>query len=116
MIEQNGHCVEYGTPNDRMNHAAGFNTNTVSISFIGGGGYGAVTEAQIDACIGLINTQIKPQGPLITTITGHKHCSPKRKIDPQFPGESPSGTNLAIDKTFMDRIANATGLAFQSKF
>lgn len=116
MIDRAGVCYEYATPGVKMNHAVDFNTGTVSISYVGGGAAGAVNEAQVVASIELIKDRIVPLQPSIKVITGHKHCSAGRKIDPQFPGEPSSGVNLAIDKKFMDRIANETGLTFQSVF
>lgn len=116
MIDRAGVCYEYATPNVQMNHAMDFNFQTVAISYVGGGGSGPMNEAQIQASIDLINNRILPLAPTIGDITGHKHCSPGRKIDPQWQGEPSGGVDLAIDKQFMDRIANATGLTFRSTF
>lgn len=116
MIGRDGTCYEYATPSVKMNHAIDFNSGTVAISFVGGGGSGAVNEAQIAASIELIRDHIKSLQPSIKVITGHKHCNPGRKIDPQFQGEPSSNVNLRIDKQFMDRIASETGLTFQSSF
>lgn len=113
MIDVDGTCYQYFKPETATNHAAGYNQGTVSISFVGGWKYGPVTEAQIHASIDLLNEFILPGRESIKYITGHKHCSPGRKVDPRFKGEPANGVNLAIDKVEMQEIADATGLIFQ---
>lgn len=112
MIAKDGTIFQYAALNKEVWHARGFNTNTIGISYAGGGGFGPVTEDQIKASIGLINEVVKPKCPKLTAITGHKHCSPGRKHDPQFDGESALKADLVIDKNYMDRIAKETGLKF----
>lgn len=116
MIEKDGTTYEYAKPDVQMSHAAGFNARTVSISFVGGYVYGYVTELQMEAVIRLINERIKPLAPSIRYITGHKHVSPGRKVDPRFPGEPPEGVDLAKDAYYMSHIAHKVGLTFKNKF
>lgn len=113
MIDVDGTCYQYFEPETATNHAVGYNQGTVSISFVGGWKYGPVTEAQIHSVIDLLNGHVLPGRDTIRYLTGHKHCSPGRKIDPRFKGEPANNINLAIDKVQMLEIAELTGLMFE---
>lgn len=112
MIDRSGNVFQYGRVNQVMWHALGFNKGTVGIAFIGGGGYGEVNDNQWESLIDLINNTIKYQAPGIVEITGHKHCSPGRKHDPQWPGEPNLGVDLGIDTFYMEKLGDETGLKF----
>ena len=115
MIDRLGQCFQYAKPDVAMNHALGFNQGTIGISFVGGGGFGAVNEVQIHSVIDLIVHHIVNDYSSITMITGHKHCSPGRKVDPQFLGEPNDNVDLKIDAEMMHQIAYLTGLDFDPK-
>ncbi len=115
MIARDGGIFQYAPITNSVGHALHFNFRTIGISFAGGGKFGPVTDAQIDAVIDLINYNIKPNSPNLRFITGHKHCSPRRKIDPRFNGEPAHKVDLVIDRTYMEQIASATKLQFLDK-
>lgn len=111
MIDRDGVCYEYATPSTRMNHALGWNAGTVGISFVGGGGFGAVNEAQIEAVIFLINITIAVKTKhSVKVLTCHKYVTTEGKVDPEFPGDPPNGSIRSIDEAFLNRIASATNL------
>ena len=116
MIDKEGVVYKYSDPDAIMYHAMGHNRGTVSISFTGGGKFGPMTEAQLHACVELINEEIKPKAPSLKAITGHKHLSPGRKIDPRFEGEPAGGVDLAVDKEAMEELAKEVKLEFITKF
>lgn len=110
IIERDGSVAQYAPLDRVMYHARGYNSNSLGISYVGGGKYGPVNEVQIQASIDLIN-DLKQQSHL-DSVTGHKHASSSGKIDPRFPGEPENGIDEEIDFEYMNRIANETGLKF----
>ena len=102
MIDKDGVCYEYALPSMKMSHAAGYNTGSVSISYVGGGGYGKVNDTQIQASIDLINEHITKLAHSLRAITGHKHASNSGKIDPEFDGDDDDYMNLISEKTGLE--------------
>ena len=113
MIDKDGTIYQYALPTTQMNHAIGFNAGTIGISFVGGWKYGPVNEVQIHSCVDLCQQLQQEYGDTLKYITGHKHCSPKRKIDPRFPGEPMNGINYKIDGDYMEDIAEGSFLTFE---
>ncbi len=107
MIDKDGTCYEYADPFTTMNHAAGYNRNSVGISYVCGGQYGPVNDVQVAASIELINDHIKKLASTIRVITGHKHASKSGKVDPEWPEE----TNQ-VDNYYMKMISEKTDLEF----
>ncbi len=106
MIDKDGTCYEYSVPSVTMNHAAGYNRNSVGVSYVCGGQFGSVNDVQIAASIELIN-YIKKLAPTIRVITEHKHASSSGKIDPQWAEETPHA-----DEYYMKMISEKTNLEF----
>lgn len=115
MIDKDGQVYEYVRPNRFTAHAYRRNVGTVGISYVGGGKYGAINLEQRQSLIKLMKV-LKEEFPRLKKITGHKHVDPRGwKCDPRFPGEPELGVNWAIDKKYMNQIAEATDMVFVSK-
>lgn len=100
LIEKDGTIVQLADPAMMTYHAAGYNKDTVGISYCCGGQFGPVNDVQVAASIDLINS-IKGLLPRLKTIAGHKHRSKSGKIDPEG----------LTDAGFAD-VAAKTGLTF----
>lgn len=114
MIDKDGTIYEYDDGTRKMYHAYKNNTGTIGVSFVGGGRYGPLENAQHREMIKLLR-DLKERHKSLTEVTGHKHVDSRGKIDPRFPGEPPNGVDWEIDKGYMDEIAEETGLKFVSK-
>lgn len=97
IVDRNGQVVPLVDPSMKAWHALGHNNNTVGISFVGGGKYGNINDAQNESAAQLA-LQLKNQYPGLQTLTGHSHRSNAGKIDPE-------GFNY-------DWMANKTGLRY----
>ncbi len=115
IIDTNGDVYQYGGLSTLIYHAAGYNSEAIGISMVGGGDFGEVNDTQIETVIKLINENIKPKVPELEYITGHKHACRSGKVDPRFPGEPSNDVNWHVDAQFMTRIANDVGLTFVNK-
>jgi len=109
MIEKSGEVLNYVDPGKyATNHAKGANRGTIGIAFVCGGKYGPVNAEQFDALKRLI-LFLKREYPSLKIITGHRNISPRRKVDPTWPGES-AGNALRIHHDNMQRLIDETGV------
>jgi N-acetyl-anhydromuramyl-L-alanine amidase AmpD len=110
MIDGDGSVIEYAKPDRYMSHAYRNNHNTIGISFVGGGKYGACNQAQYVSIIELCRDIMK-EYPSVKYLTGHKHVDPRGwKIDPRWSGEPENGVNWDIDYRWMDHLREKTKL------
>lgn len=115
MIDKDGQVYEYGSPSRKMYHAYKANTGTIGISYVGGGSFGPINEAQYRSLVELC-IYIKDNFKSVKEVTGHKHVDSRGwKIDPRWPGEPPNGIDWEIDRQEMEELAKRTGLTFVSK-